>query len=147
MHKLLYLDYNCFQRSFDDQQQVRIRIESAACEALFSFAALGQVRLIWSFIHEDENALCPFLDRKIEVLKLSELCRVQVTPEAEILKLAEHLVREHRLMPKDALHMACAIRANARVFITCDDDLRKKTAGKIGKLLIQYPQEYVMSEA
>ena len=144
---IVYPDYNCFQRSFDDQRQVRIRIESAACEAIFSFAALGQVRLIWSFIHEDENALCPFLDRKIEVLSLAGLCRVQVAPEHEILDRAEALERKYRLSPKDSLHVASAIHADADVFITCDDDVRKKMAGKIERLLIQYPQEYVSREA
>jgi hypothetical protein len=33
MH-LLYLDYNCFQRGFDDPGQVRIQIEALACQEI-----------------------------------------------------------------------------------------------------------------
>jgi hypothetical protein len=46
MTGILYLDYNCFQRSFDDQRQTRIRMESAACEDIFESAAQGRIRLV-----------------------------------------------------------------------------------------------------
>lgn len=29
---LIYLDYNCFQRRFDDASQIRIKLEALACE-------------------------------------------------------------------------------------------------------------------
>ena len=29
---LVYLDYNCFQRGFDDPAQVRIQMEALACQ-------------------------------------------------------------------------------------------------------------------
>jgi hypothetical protein len=32
---LLYLDYNCFQRGFDDPQQIRIQMEALACQEIF----------------------------------------------------------------------------------------------------------------
>ena len=50
MPDLLYLDYNCFQRGFDDSSQVRIRMEAAACEKIFDDAESGVVDLVWSFM-------------------------------------------------------------------------------------------------
>lgn len=53
---LLYLDYNCFQRGFDDQSQIRIQMESLACQEIFLWAELKIIKLIWSFMHLDEDA-------------------------------------------------------------------------------------------
>jgi hypothetical protein len=35
---LIYLDYNCFQRGFDDPRQVRIQMEAVACQEIFTQA-------------------------------------------------------------------------------------------------------------
>ncbi len=47
---LIYLDYNCFQRGFDDPRQVRIQMEALACQEIFIEAEKGDIELIWSFI-------------------------------------------------------------------------------------------------
>lgn len=60
---LIYLDYNCFQRIFDDASQIRIKLEALACEEIFIRAEIEDIRLAWSFMHEDETMLCPFPNR------------------------------------------------------------------------------------
>ena len=35
---LIYLDYNCFQRRFDDTSQIKIQLEALACEEIFLMA-------------------------------------------------------------------------------------------------------------
>ena len=57
---IVYLDYNCFQRGFDDSRQIRIQMEALACQEIFERAEAGQIQLVWSFMHEDETAICPF---------------------------------------------------------------------------------------
>ena len=57
---LLYPDYNCFQRGFDDPSQIRIRMEALACEEIFLMAEDKRIEMVWSFMHEDETNLCPF---------------------------------------------------------------------------------------
>jgi len=79
--ELLYLDYNCFQRGFDDPRQVRIQMEALACQEIFEMAERENVHLVWSFMHEDESMLCPFPARKQEALRLSTLCRARVGPD------------------------------------------------------------------
>jgi hypothetical protein len=44
---LIYLDYNCFQRGFDDLQQIRIQMEALACEWIFKKAQMEQLTLAW----------------------------------------------------------------------------------------------------
>lgn len=85
---LIYLDYNCFQRRFDDYSQIRIQLEAQACEEIFLRAELGEVRLAWSFMHEDETLICPFPNRIIIAKILSTLCAMRVGPEEEIHELA-----------------------------------------------------------
>ncbi|GFP31648.1 hypothetical protein HKBW3S44_01941, partial [Candidatus Hakubella thermalkaliphila] len=47
---LIYLDYNCFQRGFDDPRQIRIQMEALACQEIFIRAEEDLVRLVWSFM-------------------------------------------------------------------------------------------------
>mgnify|MGYP001769342563 FL=1 len=54
---VIYLDYNCFQRRFDDSSQIKIQLEAMACEEIFLRAEIEEVKLAWSFMHEDETLL------------------------------------------------------------------------------------------
>jgi len=81
---LLYLDYNCFQRGFDDPRQVRIQMEALACQAIFSSAEQEAVTVHSDFMHQDETFLCPFPLRQQEALRLATLCKVRIGPEADI---------------------------------------------------------------
>lgn len=47
---LIYLDYNCFQRGFDDPRQIRIQMEALAYQEIVIKAEKGKVRLAWPFI-------------------------------------------------------------------------------------------------
>ncbi len=50
---LIYLDYNCFQRGFDDHRQIRIQMEALACQEIFNRTEREELQLVWSFMHED----------------------------------------------------------------------------------------------
>ena len=144
--ELLYLDYNCFQRGFDDPAQVRIRMESDACESIFEQAAGEGVTLVWSFMHEDENRLCPFTDRKTEIARLSVLCRVRVAPLEPIRLRALDLQREMGVGAKDALHLAAAVHARADWFVTCDDGILSKADRLRVAVRVVDPVDYVLKK-
>jgi len=146
MKELLYLDYNCFQRGFDDPRQTRIRMEALACEWIFVQAESKNLRLVWSFMHDDENHFCPFLDRQIEVLRLSEICELRIRPEDDIRDQAEAFQKEGNLSAKDAVHLACAHHIKADYFLSCDDDLVKR-AGRLNlQTKIGNPVDYVRAK-
>jgi hypothetical protein len=48
---------NIYNRCFDDQSQLRIRLETAAIEGIFEFAEAGVFELVWSFMLDYETAL------------------------------------------------------------------------------------------
>ncbi len=140
---LIYLDYNCFQRGFDDPKQIKIRLEALACEEIFKKAEEKTVKLVWSFIHEDENILCPFMERKMVVSRLSTLCKTRVGPNQKILQVAGNVQRQAKISAKDAIHLACAYYARSRYFLTCDDELIKKAQRLNLKMRIMNPVEYI----
>ena len=144
---LIYLDYNCFQRGFDDPQQIKIQMEALACQEIFVRAEKDEVRLAWSFIHEDETILCPFPERKYEVLRLAILCKVRVGPEEKINNLAKSLQKKGGLSAKDAIHLACASYIDADFFLTCDDRLIKQAKRLKFEIVIINPVDYIRKEA
>jgi len=146
MRRLLYLDYNCFQRGFDDPDQIRIQMESLACQNIFLDAEHDSVRLVWSFMHEDENYLCPFSERKLEVFRLAKLCKIKVGPEREIYEKAKEFQQKGNLSSKDAIHLACASYVKAQCFLTCDDQLIKRVKRLGIDIEIMNPIDYIRKE-
>ena len=53
----IYLDNCCFNRPFDDQSQIRIRLESEAKLKIQEEIRSGKIQLIWSYILDYENSM------------------------------------------------------------------------------------------
>lgn len=140
---LVYLDYNCFQRGFDDPVQVRIQMEALACQEVFARAARTEITLAWSFMHEDETILCPFPARRQEAFRLATLCKVRIAPVEAIRTLAHSLQAQSKLSAKDALHLACATQVGAVYFLTCDDGLIRQAKRLKLPVTILNPVDYV----
>lgn len=128
---------------FDDQSQVCIQLESIACLEFFGLAERKAITLAWSFIHQDENLLCPLMERQFESTRLSKLCECRVAPSSRIRNLAERLVEKENFGINDALHLACAIDIKAGYFVTCDDKLLKKAIKLKLKIKILNPVDYI----
>ncbi|MBI1801013.1 MAG: hypothetical protein HY259_01670 [Chloroflexi bacterium] len=143
---LIYLDYNCFQRGFDDPRQIRIQMEALACQQVFISAENESVNLVWSFMHQDETLLCPFPDRKDEVFRLAALCKVRAGPQVEIYRLAQSFYQVG-LSPKDAIHFACAVHTGSDFFLTCDDRLIKQAKQVAVAIKVMNPVDYVRQES
>jgi predicted nucleic acid-binding protein len=143
---VVYLDYNCFQRGFDDPNQVRIQLEALACQEIFTRAERNEVQLVWSFMHEDETLLCPFPERKYEALRLATLYTIRVGPEDAIPSLAQSLQTQGGLSAKDAIHLACASFSKAGFFLTCDDTLVKRTKRLNLEIAVMNPVDYMRRE-
>ena len=96
----IYLDHNCYQRGFDDHSQLRIKLEALACQALFDKANDNEIILVWFFMNEDETQMCPFPERNYEIQRLSELCKIRVGPESEIIEQAKNIKINVIYLPK-----------------------------------------------
>lgn len=121
----VYLDNCVFNRPFDDQSQIRIRLETEAKYHIQTQIRQEQIVLVWSYILELENTYNPIAERRRAIDQWQALAQVDVNETATVLANA-HAVQTLGLKSKDALHVACAIEAEADYFITTDDGIIKK---------------------
>lgn len=132
--KTLYLDTNIYNRPFDDQSQVRIRLETIAIFSIFHHIKRGDYQLLWSFMIDFENSLNPYQDNRLEISMMSSIAGCWIGPD-EVIRENGNRYEKAGIKPRDALHLACAVHAGADIFITCDDKLAKRA--KLMQLPIQ----------
>ena len=121
----LYLDVCCLQRPFDDQTQLRIRVESEAVFAIFAAVEAEDAGLLTSETLDFEIQRIPDEQRRREELGMIALAteRLTVTDVSEALAVSLELAG---VTAMDALHAALASEASADFFATTDDRLLRK---------------------
>lgn len=120
----VYLDTCSFNRPFDDQSQLRVRLEAEAKLRIQEEIRAGEIDLAWSYILEYENDKNPYPERKSRISAWRAYAGLEVQESAELLANASSLNKEG--LPKiDSLHVACAIIAECEYFITTDDRVLK----------------------
>lgn len=123
----IYLDTNIYNRPFDDQSQVKIKLETIAIFSLLKLIKEGYFSLIWSFMIDYENSLNPYSDIRQEIEMISSLANETVVPEQNIIAVAKDF-EAVGIKPRDAIHLACALQGNVEYFLTCDNKLIKRAA-------------------
>jgi hypothetical protein len=137
----IYLDNCCFNRPFDNQSSIRVKLETDAKLFVQSKVKAGEIELAWSYILDFENEANPFVERKHTIEKWRRLSVIDVD-ESKTVLLVAGLVLTYGLRAKDALHIACAVEAQCDYFLTTDDNLPKKMWGK-GEITVINPTEFV----
>ena len=139
---LLYLDLNCFNRPFDDQSQDRIAHETAAVFAILQRIIDGVDQLVWSAILTFENAQHPLADRRTEIARWAHHAVVTVAVMSQVATRARAFTGAG-LRPLDAAHLACAEAAACDRFLTCDDQVLRRTRRVQVGFRVQNPRDYV----
>src|SRR5438067_906848 len=104
----VYLDNCCFNRPFDDQRQMRVRLEAEAKLCIQEHIRSGTLELVWSYMLDFENAAHPFEERRTTISGWRQYATMNIEETATILQRA-NLLAGIGLKAKDALHIACAI--------------------------------------
>ena len=125
--KPVYLDVCALCRSFDDQQYMRIRLETAAVELIIEHIRFGNYELYYSSTHLFE---IEEIEDSYERGELQDLMRSWGVDAKKKVSLKETRQRAEELVQKgfgfaDAAHVAFAEALKAP-FITCDDKLIKR---------------------
>ena len=137
----IYLDNCCFNRPFDDQSQIRIRLESEAKLRIQDDILEGKFELVWSYILDAENSANPFEERKRPIWDWRQYAIINVKEKPTILEEAKRL-SQLGLRSKDALHISCAVSSGCRYFLTTDDQvLNKRTF--IDDLVVADPISFI----
>jgi hypothetical protein len=65
----IYLDNCCFNRPFDDQSQIRIRLEDESKLSIQQKVLEKKIELAWSYILDYENSVNPFIEKKMSIAR------------------------------------------------------------------------------
>ncbi len=134
----IYLDMRCLKRPFDDQTQVRIRVETEAFLVILAAVATGRVEAVRSSAHDLENQQNPDLRRAAAVRAwLQGLNPPETVPNPLVIRAEE--LRGLGLRALDALHVAWAEYCTVDRFLTCDDRLLKRRDRGIIRVDVQNP--------
>ena len=125
----LYLDISVHNRPFDDLSQPRVWLEALAFAAILQMRESSSVELVNSAVLEYGNSRNPFLDRKTWVSSYLSLA-AEYQESDESTRIRAQGLGSQGLASVDALHLACAEKAGAGYFITCDDRIIKRTERK-----------------
>ena len=139
---LLYLDLNCCNRPFDDQNQLRIAGETEAVFAILQRIEDGADELAWSSVLTFENSQHPLEDRRDEIARWEQRARSNVAVTGSIVERSQELVGAgfHAL---DSMHLACAENAGCNRLLTCDDRLLRRASRVQLMVEVQNPLDYV----
>jgi len=135
----LYLDNCCFNRPFDNQDYLKIKLETEAKLFIQNAILIGKYQLIWSYILEYENNQNPFKERRDSIYDWKKYATIFCLENDSIINFSETLF-EKGIKVKDALHIACAVEANADFFITTD---KKLLNTKIHEVIIINPLIFI----
>jgi hypothetical protein len=138
---IIYLDNCCFNRPFDDQNQLRIKLEAEAKLKIQEEVRLGNIKLGWSYILDYENSKNPFRERREQIIDWKKYAAHDIQENAEVIAIANSL-NQVGIRKIDALHVACAIVLKCDYFLTTDDTILKK-AGLVEKIHIDDPIGFI----
>ncbi len=142
----IYLDNCCFNRPYDDQRFLRIYFESQAKIHVQEMIRDGRLQLVTSYILSYENSCNPFTVRRIAIekfLRTYSSYHVGADKAGKIKHIADS-VMSCGVKMKDAYHVACALEAECKYFLSTDDRLIKKYNSE--RMLLLNPVDFVMLE-
>jgi len=138
----LYLDNCCFNRPFDDQQQLKIKLETDAKLFIQQELLAGKYELAWSYVLDYEIGINPFEERKEKFKQWKNIAKCFCAEEEVILLEAEKLVAM-KFKIIDALHISAAKFLHCDYIITTD---RKMLNKEVPDILIVNPIDFLQKE-
>ena len=118
----IYLDICTFNRPFDDQNQLKIKLETEAKLFIQRGILSGSYDLVWSYVLEYENNQNIFIDKRNAIYNWKSVAKIHCIETDCIIEYAEKLIKRN-LRTKDALHIACSVYTNSDYLITTDKQL------------------------
>jgi len=137
-HKL-YLDICCYNRPFDDQTQINIRLETEAKLHIQADIRAGKYSSVWSYMHDLENDANPYEEKRNAIAPWKDVA-VEQRPSSDGILSTGQQIMGHGIKAKDALHLACAIESDCDYFVTTDKGLMNK---KVNNIIIINPIDFV----
>ena len=90
----VYLDNCCFNRPYDDQSHLRIRLEAEAKMKIQEETRNGAFELIWSYVLDYENSRNPFKERREQIAKRRKYVVEDIVENGDVLGMAGILQKQ-----------------------------------------------------
>jgi predicted nucleic acid-binding protein len=130
MDNRIYLDNCSFNRPYDDPSVLKNYLEAEAKTYIQNEIVNKTFELAWSYIMDYEIYFNPFDDRKSQILKWKDIAIIDIEYSENNVNMAKE-IRRKNIKVKDSIHIACAIEAECKYFITTDGKLLNKTVNNI----------------
>ena len=142
MKKLkVYLDNCCFNRPYDKQANISIRLETEAKLYIQSEIKANNLLLYWSYMLSYENSRNSDLFKRNTIELWKDMSFYIIQPDKSIDIEADRL-NKLGFKEADSLHIACSIIAMCDYFLTTDKGILNK--GKlIEEINIVNPLEFI----
>jgi predicted nucleic acid-binding protein len=121
----VYLDNCCFNRPYDDQDSLLIRIETEVKLEIQDRVRSGIIELGWSYVLDYENSQNPYEERSDEIIEWRKIAIDNILESQSVLNRM-HGYEKLGIKSTDALHISCAVQANCNYFITVDKGILNK---------------------
>ena len=138
----VYLDNCCYNRPFDDQSQLRIKLEALAKMQVQERMRNGELEYVWSDTLTLEVTASPYTDRKNRIIWWMLGAAVNVENTSELVERGRQL-QAYGLKPKDALHLASAEASGCDFFLTTDSGIYRKVQC-LGEMRVLNPVEFAV---
>jgi len=135
----VYLDNCTYNRPFDDQNDIRIRLESEAKLYIQEQIKDNRIDLVWSSVNDYENNDNPSPEKRERIVAWKNVASLRCVLNEAVLKKALEL-ESLNIRAKDALHIASAIDSGCGFFITTDRKILNK---KIDDVAVVTPTAFV----
>jgi predicted nucleic acid-binding protein len=141
----IYLDVCCLNRPFDDQSQLRIRLETESILTIIYQCQQQQWKLIRSCVLDWELTQIRDFDKLKNIQKILTMAKIKVVDSPSLQKRANEL-QALGFSSYDAAHIASAERSQADIFLTTDDRLikRAKRLTNLIKVNIDNPVQWLV---
>ena len=136
----VYLDNCCFNRPYDNQNSLKIELETKAKLKIQEYIINGGLELVVSYILEYENDANPYIESQYAIENFFKYAVSNIDETDDILLMANK-AKAAGLKAKDALHFACAVAAKCDYIITTDARFLKYADNRI-KIL--NPIEFIL---
>ena len=138
----VYLDNCCYNRPFDDQSQVKVRLETISKLTVQLMMATGRVEYVWSSTLDYELSKNPVPKRKATISRWRSGAVEYVKVSEEVSRRAKEL-ENVGFGAQDALHVASAEEAGCDWFLTTDKGILKR-ASVSTEMRIANPTSFIM---
>jgi len=123
--EFIYIDVCAISRPFDEQNYLRIRLETEAVNLILSRVKEGSYKLLISPVHLKEIESIPDISERIELQTLLDKLGEPIRVDLIKVRIRAEELTDLGFGVADAAHVAFAEHGQAQ-FISCDDRLIKK---------------------